>query len=116
MFGWDLADAFFNSGRWAEHAEYMGLEDTESKQFYRFRFSLFGGADCPALQQRFATVLVKVLNAAGQEEGRWPHTKNTAAYMDDAHGVQEAGLDPVIADAEFQKMMDFMAYLGVKDS
>eukprot|EP00959_Pyramimonas_sp_CCMP1952_P253870 5303886-Pyramimonas_sp.AAC.1 len=31
MFGWDLADAFFNSGRWAEHADYMGLEDTESK-------------------------------------------------------------------------------------
>ena len=116
MFGWDLADAFFNSGRWAEHAEYMGLEDTESKQFYRFRFSLFGGADCPALQQRFATVLVKVLNAAGQEEGRWPHTKNTAAYMDDAHGVQEAGLDPDIANAEFDRMMDFMAYLGVKDS
>eukprot|EP00959_Pyramimonas_sp_CCMP1952_P383839 8044085-Pyramimonas_sp.AAC.1 len=59
MFRWDLADAFFNSGRWAEHAEYMGLEDTESKQFYQFRFSLFGGADCPALQQKFATVLVK---------------------------------------------------------
>eukprot|EP00976_Prorocentrum_cordatum_P059091 1174509-Prorocentrum_minimum.AAC.1 len=69
MFGWDLADAFFNSGRWAEHADYMGLEDTESKCFYRFRFSLFGGSDCPALQQRFATVLVKVLNKAGQEDG-----------------------------------------------
>ena len=37
MFGWDLADAFFNSGRWAEHADYMGLEDTESRCFYRFR-------------------------------------------------------------------------------
>ena len=116
MFGWDLADAFFNSGRWAEHADYMGLEDTESKCFYRFRFSLFGGSDCPALQQKFATVLVKVLNKAGQGEDGWPHTTNTAAYMDDAHGVQERGLDPAVAEAEFDRMMAFMAYLGVKDS
>eukprot|EP00959_Pyramimonas_sp_CCMP1952_P042443 887488-Pyramimonas_sp.AAC.1 len=36
--------------------------------------------------------------------------------MDDAHGVQEAGLDPAVAEAEFDRMMDFMAYLGVKDS
>eukprot|EP00959_Pyramimonas_sp_CCMP1952_P222480 4651018-Pyramimonas_sp.AAC.1 len=77
MFGWDLADAFFNSGRWAEHAAYMGLEDTESKCFYRFRFSSFGGADCPALQQRFATVLVKVLNKAGQEEKADGRTRRT---------------------------------------
>ena len=32
--GWDLKDAFFNTGRWAEHADYMGLQDTETGEFY----------------------------------------------------------------------------------
>eukprot|EP00959_Pyramimonas_sp_CCMP1952_P399293 8366521-Pyramimonas_sp.AAC.1 len=36
--------------------------------------------------------------------------------MDNGHGVQEVGLDPMIANEEYRKMMDFMAYLGVKDS
>jgi hypothetical protein len=50
QFGWDLKDAFFNTGRWAEHAAYMGLQDTETGEFYMHRFSLFGGLDYPARQ------------------------------------------------------------------
>eukprot|EP00959_Pyramimonas_sp_CCMP1952_P349990 7333026-Pyramimonas_sp.AAC.1 len=79
----DLQDAFFDEWRWAERSECMGLEDTEAGKLYRLRFSLFGGSECPNLQQRFATTLVKVLNRAGKrlQEGRWPHTVNTRCVI-----------------------------------
>ena len=41
--GWDMKDTFFNTGRWAEHADYMVLQDTETGEFYRHKFALFGG-------------------------------------------------------------------------
>ena len=87
QFGWDLQDAFFNTGRWQEHADYMGLENTESGEFCRHRFALFGGSDCPSHQQPFSDVLARVMNRAGKKLG-WPDTETTAVYMDDGHGVQ----------------------------
>ena len=31
--GWGLKDAFFNLGRWAEHAEFLGLENGETGEY-----------------------------------------------------------------------------------
>jgi hypothetical protein len=31
QFGWDLQDAFFYTGRWQEHADYMRLRKTPSR-------------------------------------------------------------------------------------
>jgi hypothetical protein len=116
QFGWDLKDAFFNSGRWAEHADYLGLQDSENSDFYRYRFALFGGSDCPSHQQRFSKVLTTVLNGAGAERG-WPDTKNTAVFMDDGHGVQRGDLCQVEANQQYERMMAFMRdELGVEDS
>jgi hypothetical protein len=69
QFGWDPKHVFFNTGRWAEHADYMGLQDTETGEFYRHQFALFGGSDCPAHQQRFSKVLTTVLDKAGASRG-----------------------------------------------
>ena len=115
QFGWDLKDAFFNTGRWEEHGDYMGLQDTETGEFYRFRYALFGGADCPAHQQRFSQMLTKVLDKAGETLG-WGDTKNTAVFMDDGHGVQPKQLSKEEADRQYSAMMNFMNVLGVEDS
>ena len=115
QFGWDLKDAFFNTGRWAEHADYMGLQDTETGEFYRHRFALFGGSDCPAHQQRFSKVLTTVLDKAGVSRG-WADSKNTAVFMDDGHGVQPEALSEAQAISQYEAMMKFMNELGVEDS
>jgi hypothetical protein len=98
QFGWDLQDAFINTGRWQVHADYLGLEDTDPGCFYRHRFALFGGSDCPCHQQRFSEILAKVVNRAGKTLG-WPDTKTTAIFMDDddGHGIQTSQLSEAVA-------------------
>ena len=54
MFGWDLKDAFFNQGRLQEHSDYMGTYSTSTGEFYRHRYSTFGGTDGP---QKSADIL-----------------------------------------------------------
>ena len=65
MFGWDLKDAFFNQGRLQEHSDYMGTYSTSTGEFYRHRYSTFGGTDGPQNQQTFSTILSKILNEVG---------------------------------------------------
>jgi hypothetical protein len=69
QFGWDLKDAFFNTGRWAEHADYMGLQDTATGEFYRHRFAGFGGSDCPAHQQLFSNGADHGVGQGWREQG-----------------------------------------------
>jgi hypothetical protein len=107
QFGWDLEDAFFNTGRWAEHADYMRLQDTETGEFYRHKFALFGGSDCPAHQQWFSKVLTTVLNKAGVSRV-WADSKNTAVFMDDGHGVQPEALSEAQAISQYEAMIKFM--------
>jgi hypothetical protein len=116
MHGWDLADAFFNIGREERFCDYLGLQDTKTGEFYRFRFALFGGSDCPSYQQHFSKVLAKVLDTAGASRG-WSATKCTAVFMDDGHGVQPADLPQAEAEEQYAAMMAFMNdVLGVQDS
>jgi hypothetical protein len=93
----------------------MGLEDTESGEFYRHCFALFGGSDCPSHQQRFTEVLARVMNRAGKKLG-WPDTETTAEFMDDGHGVQLGEISEERAKAQYVPMIKFMNELGVQDS
>ena len=93
----------------------MGLENTESGEFYRHRFALFGGSDCPSHQQRFSEVLARVMNRAGKKLG-WPDTETTAEFMDDGHGVQLGEISEERAKAQYVPMIKFMNELGVQDS
>jgi hypothetical protein len=78
----------------------MGLQDTETSEFYRHRFALFGGSDCPAHQQRFSKVLTTVLDKADASRG-WADSKNTAVFMDDGHGVQPEALSEAQAISQY---------------
>jgi len=89
--------------------------DSDTGDFYRYRYSVFGGTDCPALQQHMARVLLRVLNRAGKTHG-WPDAENTAVFMDDGHGVLPAHLTLEEATRQYTAMMDFMNWLGVADS
>jgi hypothetical protein len=93
----------------------VGLQDTETGEFYMHRFALFGGSDCPAHQQRVSKVLTTVLYKAGVSRG-WSDSKNTAVFMDDGHGVQPEALSEAQAIFQYEAMMKFMNELGVEDS
>jgi hypothetical protein len=109
--GWDMSDAFFNCPRLQEHCDYLGLECAVTGEFYRHRWSVFGGTDCPWIQQRFATILKEVLNEQGQLRGLeqgWPSLSLLGIFLDDAHGVLDSSLSLPEASRQFQNQLDFM--------
>ena len=113
MIGWDLKDAFFNQGRRQEHCDYMGTET--GGEFYRHRSTVFGGTDGPEHQQRTSNLWKRALNKKGQEGG-WPDIRNTAAFMDDGHGIAPSSLTLANVQQQFTNMMEFFGDMGFADS
>jgi hypothetical protein len=117
--GWDLTDAFFNCPRLQQHCDYLGLECGVTGEFYRHRWSVFGGTDCPWIQQRFGEILKKTLNQQGlllPPAAGWPDTTIIGVFLDDAHGVQDASLSLPEATKQFGNMLEYMSALGVQDA
>ena len=114
--GWDLSNAFFHQHRTQHHCDLLGVY--RAGEFYRFRYSPFGVADCPVIQQQFSSILKRTANAEGRRRGEqgWPDVKTTAVFMDDGHDVIPAHLSYQEAAAQFERKMDYFAELGVEES
>ena len=114
--GWDLTDAFFHQHRTQHHCDLLGVY--RAGEFYRFRYSPFGVADCPVIQQQFSSVLKRTANAEGARRGKfgWPDVKTTAVFMDDGHDIIPAHVSYQEAVAQFERKLGYFAELGVEES
>ena len=114
--GWDLSNAFFHQHRTQHHCDLLGVY--RAGQFYRFRYSPFGVADCPVIQQRFSNILKKTANHQGKRRGAqgWPDVNTTAVFMDDGHDTIPAEVSYQDAAAQFARKLDYFKELGIEES
>lgn len=121
MSAFDLTDAFLNWPYEQSHCELMGYADTKN-DFFRYRFLGFGGAQSPAVQQRWARVIKDILNRVGLRHCQgaaadYSTFQCVMAYMDDfamSH-TGEAARRPELAREQFDSCMKVLAELGLED-
>ena len=115
----DLTDAFLNWPYLQSHSELFGYRDTRG-DYFRYRFLGFGGAQSPAVQQRWALIIKDLLNRVGLRycSGRAADYSGFAVvmgYMDDFACVHAEWLTPAEADEQFASVLRVLEDLGLED-
>ena len=123
----DLSDAFFHLPLTQAQAEYFGIQDPLTGEFYRYRYYPFGLASAPKAMQRLARLIVTLLNAHGlryvpetlpdgaPNPAADPHTfKVAAAYLDDFGMRHAATLTPEQARQQFDSVLRVLADIGAE--
>ena len=65
MSKFDLTDAFLHWPVRQEEADLQGVQHPVTKEFYRYRYAIFGASPAPAWQQGWAQEIKRILNAKG---------------------------------------------------
>ena len=96
--GFDMKDAFWNWARNQLDCEYMGVRHPVTGEYYRARFAIFGGSDCPWIQAENAQVIKRILNTEGLKHCTSPRTRDystfkcTGIFVDDGHCIHDSSL------------------------
>ena len=114
----DLTDAFLNWPYDQTCSDLMGYRDTKG-EYFRYRFLGFGGAQSPAVQQRWAARLKDILNRTGLKycTGRaadYSTFECVMAYMDDFCCVHTGVCDADDAE-QYASVLRVLAELGLED-
>ncbi len=115
----DLTDAFLNWPYEQSHSELMGYRDVKGN-YFRYRFLGFGGAQSPAVQQRWAGILKDILNRRGLRycSGRaadYSTFECVLGYMDDFACAHSAELSVAECEEQYASVLRVLADLGLED-
>jgi len=117
----DMADAFFHWGVEQSHSDLLGIQHPVTGQYYRYRYCPFGASQPPAIQQRWAVEVRRLINLhglkycePGSPESDYSTFHCSAAYLDDFGQWHCPSLSKEQADRQFDSVKRVLADLGVE--
>jgi ribonuclease HI len=117
----DMADAFFHWPVNQSDCELLGIQHPTTGQFYRYRYLPFGTSQAPAIQQKWAVEVRRILNTRGlmycapnSPEADYSTFNVAAAYLDDFGTWHCPTLSKEQADSQFDSLKRVLADLGIE--
>ena len=117
--GIDLSDAFNNWPNTQLDCEFWGIKDPTHGQYDRYRSQVFGSAQSPYVQQRWALLLKQKCNELGCKFVLSPKAnanpaEAAGAYLDDFIIVHDPSLSKEEADEQFFSLVRLFTEWGLE--
>ena len=120
MSGFDLKDAFYHHATHVLDADFWGVQDPLTHDFWRYRFLPFGSKQAPAVQQHWANVIRKILQSrgldyceAGSAAASYDGFLVNGVFLDDFHCQHHPALSREDATAQYDSVLRVLSDMGV---
>jgi hypothetical protein len=117
----DFGDAFFHWAVRQPDCDLQGLRCPDTGEYYRFRFSYFGGSQAPAVQQNWTATIKALVNVHGLkycEDGvmtDYDSFSMVGGFVDDCMCRHDSTLTKTQADSQFESVVKFLTEdLGIE--